>query len=495
MKKIAFLFGVALSLGLMSCDDMLPNPPAQSYPEVPVFKAADLVAEQAGGKDAINLSDYIAKGEMVPVAKIVKLDSFPATYSLSMPMEIGSDADFTKVATVNTTVKENVVYATAGAINDAIREVVTKNPAELTVNARFAAFAVNGNATMQLGGVDYYYLTAAYKVKPVQSMTIEDDYYLVGNFCNWDVTKGIKFNRTVAEGSVYDNPGFQVKFEVPAEYNAANPYEYKIVPGSAVKAGNWTGAFGVQPDSVGATSGKLVAAPEAQTQAGQIKVEGPYLLKFNAEQLTYSVSSAIEFLYVPGVGSSSTDFSKVQRLYTYDYITYQGCAALNKQWWLTGQASAKGVNFKTAEGTEQVTDGLVTTGEIQAYGDGEGTKMLIKTKGLYWMNVNLVSMKYKATLLETVSVVGNHNGWNAGEAFKLTPDTKCLVWTGTVDLDGDFKINTNGNWDIDFGSSAFTVGEPSTLSYKGANMSVPAGTYTVKVDFSVYPNTITVTKK
>lgn len=496
MKKIAFLFGVALSLGLMSCDDMLPNPPAQSYPEVPVFKAADLVAEQVAGKDAaINLSDYIAKGEMVPVAKIVKLDSFPETFTLSMPMEIGSDADFTKTTTISTTIKENVVYATAGAINDAIREVVTKDPQELTVNARFTAFAVNGSATMELGGQNYYYLTTGYKVKPVQSISIENDYYLVGNFCGWDVTKGIKFKRTVAEGSVYDNPGFQVKVEVAGEYTAANPYEFKIVPASAVKAGNWTGAFGVQPDSIGATTGTLVAAPEAKTEAGQITAEGPYVIQFNAERLTYSVSTAFEFLYVPGVGSSNTDFTKVQRLATSDYITYQGVAALNKQWWLTGQPSIKGFNFKTAEGTEQVTKGLVTTGEIQAYPDGKGTKMLIKNKGAYWMNVNLGTMTYKATQLETVGVAGKHNDWDAAKAIQLTPDSKFLVWTGEVDLDGGFKISTNGDWNIDFGSSAFTLGQASTLQYKGGDMSVPAGTYTVKVDFSVYPNTITVTKK
>lgn len=508
MKKLALICGVALSLGFWSCDDELPNPPAQAYPQVPVFTGADLALSQAnyGTPNALNLNEYAAAGEMVPVLDITKLENFPDQYDLSIPMEVGSDEAFTKTATVETTITDNVVYVTAGQLTDAIRQLITKSPEELTINARFPAYAVNGSgvdaATMRLGGEDVYYYTGQYAVLPYQTYTVENAYYLVGNFCNWDVKKGLLMSRAVTEGDVYDNPTFTVKFDVTAEQAAAG-YEYKVVPASAVTAGTWDGAFGFQPttsidddgNTVEEMNGNMLDSPEEKTQAGVIRTEGPYLLTINVEAMTYELNFAIDYLYVPGNGSSTYDFNKVPRLTTGDYINYQGAATLFRQFWFTAQPSIDGINYKQAEGTEPTVSGLTTSGQLEITDATTGTRMTMATKGLYWMNVNLVSLRYSAVHLETVSLVGNFNGWKEKEAVKLSPSSDFMTWTGTVDLDGEFKVNTNSSWDIDFGSTENAIGTPNKLDFKGGNINVAAGTYDVTVSFATLPYTITLVKK
>lgn len=500
MKKFALFCGLLLSLGLMSCDDMLPNPPGQSNPQPEIFTAADLTLSQAayGTTNALNLNSYVERGELVPVLDITKLDKFPETYDLKLIMEVGSDADFTKVAQVSTTIEENVVYVTAGNLTNAIREVITKSPAELEVPARFKAEAVNGQSTMVLGGVDHYYYTGTYKVLPYQTYVVEEAYYLVGNFCGWDVKKGLKFERTVTTGNVYDAPTFAVKFDVTAE-QAAEGFEYKVVPQSAVTAGNWNGAFGFEPnlnaEGQPEMNGNLISSPEAKTQAGVISQEGPYLVSVDIEAATYEVSFAIEYLYTPGNGSSQFDFNKVQRLSTNNFINYSGAAHLNRQWWLTAEASNNGLCYGLADGDEPVTDGFVTKGNIVAGSYNDLTKMPIPTNGLYWVNVNLVGLNYTATLLERVSLVGAFNGWDAESAKDLTHSKDFLTWTGTFDLDGEFKINTNGDWTIDFGSKTANIGSENALDYKGGNINVPAGKYDVTVSFATLPYTIKLVKK
>lgn len=504
MKKFALFCGIALSLGLASCDDMLPNPPAQEYPQPEIFDAANLTLSQGdyGVASPIDLNSYAEKGEFAPIINVTELTGLDAPYQLKVNMEVGSDADFTKVAVVETTITDNVVTVAPGEFTDAIREVLTKSPAEQTVNVRFPAYAVNGNSTMRLGGLDKYYATCQYKVLPYQTYTVEDEYFLVGSFCNWDITKGYKLSRVNNEGSVYDDPTFSVKFDVSAEQAAAD-FLYKIVPASAVAAGNWDGSMGFIPtittDDKGVEEvqmyGTMIRTTEAQSEAGVISQDGPYLLSVNIETMTYNLAFALEYLYVPGLGTSTTNFAKVPRLYTNDYVTYLGAAHLRRTWWLTGQDSTTGLNYMTAEGTEQTVKGDVTSGEIQNYPDQTGARMTIAEDGLYWLSVNLVKRTYSATHLKRVSLVGAFNGWNADGAVDLKPDKNFLVWSATVDLDGEFKVNTNGAWDIDFGANATAIGTPNSLDYKGANMSVAAGKYDVKVDFTNLPYTITLTKK
>lgn len=504
MKKLSIFCGLALCLGFVGCNDIdLPNPPGQSNPDEAAFESTDLVVSQAA--TSINLVTLNAEQKQAPVAKIDKLDNFPASYGLEFELEVAKNADFYPVVTIPAEIEGDLVTVSPDDLNGAIRATITKDPSEVNVMTRLAAYAVNGNSRIRLGGSENaVYAQYDYQVTPfVPSRVIEDVYYLVGSFCNWDVKQGIAFTH-VGQGSVYDTPDFSVKIDIDAAQASGDGYLWKVVPASAVAAGTWDGAMGVIPSADSELNGLLVESPEAKTNAGVLSTPSPYLISINVEALTYSVTFAFENLWVPSIGTSTTNFTKVLTLNTNDFITYSGASRLNKQWWITTEPSAKSGHQLYQSVTEPaVIDGLVQKGGLvifDANSEDENIsgakRMTISADGLYWIEANLVKMTYKTTHLESVSLVGAFNGWNAAEAVKLTPSADFMTWTGTVALDGMFKINTNGAWDVDFGGpTEGPIGSNVQLVYKGANMVVEAGTYDVTVKFNSYPYTLDIVKK
>lgn len=531
MKKFAILCGMALGLGLVACDDMLPNPPAQSNPDInQVFTDADLEVSQAGYgvTDPIVLADFVNEGQQVPVLDVTKLDNFPAGYTLSMPMEVGDNADFSHFVTVATETKDNVIYVSGEQLNSAIRSMISKSPEVQTVNIRFRAYAVNpsnaGDATMVLGGEDYFYATLEYKIKPLQTYVIEEAYYLVGNFCDWEVARGIKLERTEPSKNLYDAPIFAAVVDVTPEM-AALPFEWKVVPASSFEANSWEGAYGAQPAMIeqeteegeepaepqpDPTKGTLVESPEAETQAGVISEAGPFLITINAEELTYTVSYAFDNLWVAGPGSSTSAFTKMQKLYTDNHSTFFGAAKVNRRFYLTAQESNTGNVLMLKNGTTPVTEGYVTNGEMQMFGSSnDGARLEVGAHAMYWIDANLGAMTYTATQIATLSLVGEFNGWHENpDAEGVTEEQKpvqlkrgsdYLTWTGTATLGGLFKINANNAWTIDFGGTAKDItvadGTPVDIKCKGENLSVAQGTYDVTVSFAKYPYTIKLVKK
>lgn len=476
MKKISFISMIALGAAMTACSSYdLPNPPGQTYPEPEVFDEGGIVLEQ--GSASVNLIDLNNANEMVDLAKVADLVNFPDTYDLAIEAEVAKDATFANAFTLPADVNGMEVTMRPDALDGAIREAITKDPATLDVYIRYAAYAVNGDTRLRLGGSDVYYGSYKYSVKPFDPETIiEDSYYLVGSFNGWDLASAVKMNHTT-EGSVYDSASFAAQIEVQA-----GGCEWKVIPASAFAAGNLDAAYGV----VDATSlsGELNAVP-GRDGAGVISTAGPYLVTVDIQNMTYNVNVALDCLYVPGNGSSQTNFNKVQKLYTLDYITYQGVAQLRNNWFLTGQPKLSGIVYRSVEGSA-VTENGTTSYLLVSEG---GKTMKAGDLALNWVSANLVELTCSNTPLATIAAVGDHNGWNEKGDCKLTPDAKFLTWTGTFDLNAEFKLNCNDAWDIDFGGVLTAGTVPGTytvqLTYKGSNIQVPApGKYEITVDFS-----------
>ncbi len=500
MKKISLFCGLAFCLGLVACENYdLPNPPAQSNPDQAVFASTDLVLSQAITE--VNLAELNADEAQAPLANIDKLDNFPAPYELVFEVEVAANETFEKITTITGANTDGVVTVSPDALNSAIREVITKDPSVVNVTTRFVAYAVYGNSKVRLGeGENSNYGVFTYQVKPFEpTNVIEESYFLVGNFCNWDVTKGIAFTHTTS-GSVYDNPSFSVKINVDAT-QAAEGYMWKVVPGSAVTAGSWDGAMGVVAAEDG-LSGRLIDSPEAESNAGVISAQNPYLITINVEEMTYKLDIAIENLWVPTPGTSTGNWNKILSLSTTNYINYTGVSPLRGNFWFTPQQNFSTQYFGDPDVEVVAANGKQSGGLVVQDPENKNHKkvaldqdVLGKANALYWIDVNLVQMKYEITKLETVSVVGAFNNWDAPNAVALTPSKDLLTWTGEVALDGEFKINTNGSWDIDFGGTQAGEGAPSAeLVAKGANLTVEAGTYDVTVKFT-QPYTIELVKK
>lgn len=495
MKKSIILAGLAIVLGLTACDDFeLPNPPAQSNPDEAVFKGTDLTITQ--GDVSLDLMAANNAGEPVKVAEVANLVNFPSTYTLTFGMEISTNADFAKSVEVAAAVSGDDVTVSADALNGAIYNTFTHSPEIINIYARFIAYAENGTTKIRLGGdANSFYATGwEYQVKPFDpNEVIEDAYYLIGTFCGWDVTKAIKFNKAVA-GSQYDNGVFTIKVDVDAAAAAAG-YEWKVVPASGYASGSLDNAIGVEAGADGPMSGTLVKSAGSTANRGVIKAASPYLISIDLVAKTYDVTFAIDYLYIAANGTSKTDFSKMMRMATKDYVNYAGASYINRQWRIYGQPSLTGMDL-VQKGDAVTSDAGVVTGQLvdnsTVGDDAKGKQMLVPGRQLYWIQANLVNMTYKASPINVISLIGQVNEWNVDTALDLTPSNNYKTWTiSNVKMPaGEYKFCVNHAWTLSFGGSVDQIEE------NGGNLKLDeAGNYDFVLNFETLPYQLTVTKR
>lgn len=494
MKKFHFIALTALA-GLLftSCESYdLPNPPAQSNTPEAIFNDADLTVASVVNGETLDLG-ALSEAQRPAELFSVQLKNFPKDYNLVLQGQFSKDDTFAATQNVDMTVgADDIASASAAELQTMFTTLVSKSPDTRTIYVRVAAFAVNGSSSVRIGGPDKYYYSGEVTIKPIAlDHVIEDAYYLVGSFCNWDVKKGIPFVKN-EEGNVYDHPNFQVKIDVTAEQAAAGGLFWKVVPKSAYDAGTWAGAYGsIAGDSN--LSGSLTPAPETETEAGLILEEGPYIIHINMETLRYNIDRALDYLWVVTPGTSTTKFDLMQRLTNNgDYTHYEGTSPMRYNFYLAGQASKNGVFFhlegesnKDGNGTYS---GMMSTTTTKTMKVGDDL-------ALYYVTANINEMTWKATQIHTLNLVGAFNGWNQKEAPALTHNAKFSVWTITETFKeaGEFKFCVDNDWALSYGSSDGTF---NTVKQNGGNYKMTeAGTYTLTLHFDVFPPYLEVVKK
>lgn len=494
MKKFHFIALTALA-GLLftSCESYdLPNPPAQSNTPEAIFNDADLTVASVVNGETLDLG-ALSEAQRPAELFSVQLKNFPKDYNLVLQGQFSKDDTFAATQNVDMTVgADDIASASAAELQTMFTTLVSKSPDTRTIYVRVAAFAVNGSSSVRIGGPDKYYYSGEVTIKPIAlDHVIEDAYYLVGSFCNWDVKKGIPFIKN-EEGNVYDHPNFQVKIDVTAEQAAAGGLFWKVVPKSAYDAGTWAGAYGsIAGDSN--LSGSLTPAPETETEAGLILEEGPYIIHINMETLRYNIDRALDYLWVVTPGTSTTKFDLMQRLTNNgDYTHYEGTSPMRYNFYLAGQASKNGVFFhlegesnKDGKGTYS---GMMSTTTTKTMKVGDDL-------ALYYVTANINEMTWKATQIHTLNLVGAFNGWNQKEAPALTHNAKFSVWTITETFKeaGEFKFCVDNDWKLSYGSSDGTF---NTVKQNGGNYKMTeAGTYTLTLHFDVFPPYLEVVKK
>lgn len=141
----------------------------------------------------------------------------------------------------------------------------------------------------------------------------------------------------------------------------------------------------------------------------------------------------------------------------------------------------------------------------KGYGKGNyGGGGNIKTpNGYYYVTVNMNEGTFELLRVAKIGLIGSFNGWGGDTDF--TYDASKNVWTVTQALTkmDEFKVRFNGSWDApdqNRGISGSTAGivavNVKTPVYNGGqNMKVAEdGTYTITLDMSTNPNTITIKK-
>ena len=497
MNKYAFIAIAALAgMAVSSCDEYtLPNPPAQSNPDIDKVFDSNTLSVTSLINGTIDLNTYRETGEPIKLYS-VKVEGFPSEYTLELDCEFCATDAFDKIETVKCALNaEGVASIALSEMQNSFNALVSKDVVAKDLYVRVPAYAVNGTTKVRIGGPDVYYFTGMYNILPIpQANAIETGYYLVGSFCDWDIAKGLPFTHT-EEGNPYDHPVFMIKIDVTAEQaNAPGGYQWKIVPKSGFEGTTWQGAFGVQPGT-NPNAGGLVVAPAAETEAGVISQEGPYMITVNFEKRHYEVSPAFEYLWVPGFGSSTSNFDKIMRLTTTNYINYEGTLRLANRFWFTGQASLDGVNFRP-DGEDYVENKEtgVLSGKMKYDVESTGTMKVPGAGGLYYLTANMVDLTWQAVPIPEIDLIGGFNGWDTATSVALTPNSTKTVWTVTQTFTepGEYKFCVNKAWAYSFGKGD----TDDSIRQDGGNYNMTeAGTYEFALHFDVFPNRIDIVKK
>ena len=125
------------------------------------------------------------------------------------------------------------------------------------------------------------------------------------------------------------------------------------------------------------------------------------------------------------------------------------------------------------------------------YGDPQN---IVVVSGYYYISVDMTAGTFSMSRIDKVGLIGSFNGWGGDEEF--TYDAEKDVWTMSQSLTAtdEFKVRFNAGWDLNRGGDA-VVGSAFPVYQNGANMKLSEdGTYTITLDMSTNPNTITITK-
>lgn len=494
MKYTKFIGLAALVMAFSACDDIEEsNSLPQVNPQLPGVSADNV--KVVGGSDAqapISLTAFNTVEGLINIAKVDTPTDWPEGYTPDVPyMQMSQTQDFAEVSEIPTTMgAEGEVLVNPDEWDGVWKEAYGKNPKERTVYLRFPVFAVKGTQSVRMGSASTFYGAESVSVTPFDPYghVVEDAYYVVGSFCNWDLNQAIEMSHSGYDP--YDDPNFSATLNVEGA-----GYEFAIVPASTVAAGTLdAGGYGAEyPGYVAAIDPEanefLVVAENSAPAAIVIDNTGSYTLRVNIGDETFRVES-LPMLYTPG-DSNGWSQAASQTLTTSDGYVFTGFAHLSGGFKMTSQKNWDGINYGAGD----------EAGKLST--DGNAGNLSVAADGLYWLravveipadapnatdDLKQQSLTYSTELITTLGVIGSAtpNDWSG--QTNLTPSADFLTWSAVVEMsDGDFKFRMNDNWDINLG------GELTNLTVGGADIHTAAGKYLVTLNLATRPYICTLT--
>lgn len=452
--KSKLLYILALATSLVACTDDYTDwaAPLQSEPENPID-----VSLSASALSPIDIASVEGDSVVVFTATVNAPEGCVlASYKLTLndtqnlPVSLGGKA-------------------AVSDLNDAVFSLYGRRPTERVMNAVLAGYVNVRGASVKVS-------------QPLQlSVTpkapfIDQAYYLVGDMCEWAVETKLLFNHS--EADVYEDPVFSIVFTTTAD----NQY-WKIIPKTNVDGGDlWavgeTGVVGVDVDGDASMSGTLTTT---NPQAGKIEKAGMYRMELNMMEYTYTIKELNFAPYIYEIGNN-TGWGDVCPLAGLNYDgQYKGFAYLDGELKYKPHENDWNDDWEKASGDAYA--GTLTT-------EGSSDNIDAVAPGFYMMDIDLVDLTYKHTLIETMGVIGSATPglWDADT--DMTYDNSDGSWNLTIELtDGEIKIRANDGWDINWGGS---IEEPT---FNAGNMAVTAGNYSIKfVPVCDGKNKLTMTK-
>ena len=287
----------------------------------------------------------------------------------------------------------------------------------------------------------------------------EKGYYMLGqvNGNEWDATSPVWMNK-ISDGV------YQLKVTTTADKNW-----FKFYAGSNYVKGDWDsinkGALGCKENGSEDSFGYILYNGDSwgELQTPVIPGAGTWIVTLDMNNLTYTVGKPV--LYMAG---DANGWNQIDVLNGDDGVHFTGYMYLNQN------------GFKFC--TQPNWDGTNYGADFNTAGDAANIT-ITEPAGYYKVDVDLSAKTYTLIPITTIGIIGSAspNGWDSDVDMTYVPynaETKELGYWEAKDItlaSGEIKFRANDDWAINWG------GDVNALTQSGANISVDAGTYDIKL--------------
>ncbi|MBR1720237.1 MAG: DUF5115 domain-containing protein [Phocaeicola sp.] len=462
MKKLLYTLGLLCFMA--SCTgDYTDWADPQSNPDEGA-KVVELILQPAA---AVDFATVTSETLQLFIPTVVAEEGAVTTYEATL-----ANADGSRTITLAT--DENG-YVSVADLQAAVESLYGKRPVlrEIPVSV-VAKSLINGTS----------YRTEAntiFSATP-NAPEIEEAYYITGSINEWNNSNT---DYELSNGGVdpYDNPIFRLTIPAPVDDDGANvDIEFKVTPKSGL-GGDWSKCL-----TASDTEGKFAT----DNAGGNLKITAVadakfYAITFDMMEQTWSYTALNFGLYLYEIGNESS-WGTSHALYGPDGDgKYQGYYFLNGE-------------FKFKPNADNWDGDYEYDGEGRI-ADNDGSNCPAPEKeGFYQIDVDLQAGTYALTEVQSITMVGSHNGWNVEDAdMHMTFNSEEGAWEGTltIDADAEVKFAMNDDWSVSWGgANDDALAYDNLTQYNGKNLNVAAGTYDVKLYLSYETNNkVVFTKK
>lgn len=287
----------------------------------------------------------------------------------------------------------------------------------------------------------------------------EKGYYMLGqvNGNEWDAKSPVWMNK-ISDGV------YQLKVTTTADKNW-----FKFYAGSNFVSEDWDsinkGALGCKENGSEDTFGYILYDGDSwgELQTPVIPGAGTWIVTLDMNNLTYTVGKPVLYMAGDANGWATNDYLAGE-----DGVHFTGFMYLNQN------------GFKFC--TQPNWDGTNYGADFNTAGDAANITMT-EPAGYYKVDVDLSAKTYTLIPITTIGIIGSAspNGWDSDVDMTYVPynaETKALGYWEAKDItlaSGEIKFRANDDWAINWG------GDVNALTQSGANISVDAGTYDIKL--------------
>ncbi len=497
MKKLSILLtGVLALAAFTACDEAPEAAKPQKNPQPAIFTNADVSAQLAAplaqastpGAEPLKLQEYREAG-LITLMDNVSAINVPAGSEVVFDLKLSTDQAFpeeqTTVLTASTNEQGQATILTVDW-NDAHYFLAGKSMTPRKFYYQVYGYVSLDETRYAIGEADpanpsamveKVFAQGEYEEVPFE-LIIDSAYYFLSDCTTWNFAECAPYKFDHTGESVYENPVFTFKFEVPAD-KAANGAYWKVASQTAVDTESWDAVYGPSINGDKSLSGKLIVAG----QAGQITEAGEYTITINMEEMTYEIVKKTRPDFVV-VASEANGWSKTDGK---SLLVWSNKEDKDKQYFC-GAAVANNANGGFKFVWDDNWFGLTADGTL---GDVPDNIMApVDDTRLYWFTVDTEALSYTIKEVTSMGLIGI-NGWDENnDVIEMTPSADYLTWTVDVDITAGFKILINHDWACNYGYNG-----DGELTFDTGNIESFSGNSTVTLSFAGNTPVLTVTPK